>query len=259
MTLDVPTLTLVAVFVTTVLSLLLLFCWWRDRGTPALLWWSAAYVASALGMGLLWARGNIAPVLSIDIANAFMILGYSFLFAGARAFGGRETPPTAFLVGPLIWLIARQLPLFADINMRIMLVSLGLAALVMLTAFEFWRARDEPLLSRWPAIFVLVAHASAMALRVPYVIASPLESDAAILTSGAFALMAFGTLIYTITLAFILLAMTKERGELRHKLAAQVDPLTGLANRRAFLESGIACRPRDGAPLSVLLADLDRF
>jgi diguanylate cyclase (GGDEF)-like protein len=98
-----------------------------------------------------------------------------------------------------------------------------------------------------------------MILRVPYVIANPLPSDLSVLTSGSFALMAFGTLLYTITLAFILLAMTKERGELRHKTAALVDPLTGLANRRAFLESAAACRPRDGAPLSVLLADLDRF
>ena len=48
-----------------------------------------------------------------------------------------------------------------------------------------------------------------------------------------FALMAFGTVLYTIALAFLLLSMTKERSELRHKIAALIDPLTGLANRRA--------------------------
>ena len=259
MTLDVPTLTLVAVFVTTILGALLLFCWWRDRSTTALLWWSAAYLFGASGMGLLSARGKIPLVFSVDIANALMIVGYSFLLAGARAFAGRETPPTVFLIGPLILLTARRLPLFDDINMRVILISLILAALALLTAFEFWRARKELLMSRWPAIIVLVAHAAAMTARVPHVIISPITSDLAVLTSGSFALMAFGTLLYTITLAFILLAMTKERGELRHKTAALVDPLTGLANRRAFLEHAVACRPRDGAPVSVLLADLDRF
>jgi diguanylate cyclase (GGDEF)-like protein len=143
--------------------------------------------------------------------------------------------------------------------MRVMLISLILACISLLTAFEFWRARKEELMSRWPAIFVLVAHSVAMVARIPHVIVSPIASDLAVLTSGSFALMALGTLLYTITMAFILLAMTKERGELRHKTAALVDPLTGLANRRAFLESGMACRPHDGAPLSVLLADLDRF
>jgi diguanylate cyclase (GGDEF)-like protein len=262
MALHVPTLSLVAVFVTTILSALLLFCWWRDRATTALAWWSAAYFTGAVGMALLGARGRIPPVLSIDIANIAMILGYSFLFVGARRFSGRDTPVTVFLVAPLIWMIARQAPIFADINMRIITISLLLVAFALLTAHEFWRARGESLLSRWPAIVVLIAHAVAMALRVPYVIASPLDSDIAILTSGTFALMAFGTLLYTITLAFILLAMTKERGELRHKTAALIDPLTGLANRRAFLSDADALaerRLKTGEPLTVLLADLDRF
>jgi hypothetical protein len=44
--------------------------------------------------------------------------------------------------------------------------------------------------------------------------------------------------------AFILLAMAKERTELRHKTAALVDPLTGIANRRAFLEEVLALSKR---------------
>jgi diguanylate cyclase (GGDEF)-like protein len=74
--------------------------------------------------------------------------------------------------------------------------------------------------------------------------------------------MIFGSVLYTITFAFLLLAMTKERGELRHKTAALVDSLTGLANRRAFLNDADALAQRQakgGEPLAVLLADLDRF
>src|SRR5207244_3762135 len=67
---------------------------------------------------------------------------------------------------------------------------------------------------------------------------------------------------YTITVAFLLLSMTKERGELRHKTAALVDPLTGLANRRAFLGDADEFMMRGGKrnePVTVMLADLDRF
>ena len=64
---------------------------------------------------------------------------------------------------------------------------------------------------------------------------TPLTATHDFFRSPTFAVMAFATVLYTITFAFLLLSMTKERGELRHKTAALVDPLTGLANRRAFM------------------------
>ena len=45
----------------------------------------------------------------------------------------------------------------------------------------------------------------------------------------------FEALLFTISIAFILLAMAKERAEQRHKTAAMIDSLTGVSNRRAFL------------------------
>jgi diguanylate cyclase (GGDEF)-like protein len=80
--------------------------------------------------------------------------------------------------------------------------------------------------------------------------------------SPVFALMAFGTVLYTMTFAFLLLSMTKERSEMRHKMAALIDPLTGLCNRRAFMldaEAAIAARASRHEPVAVLLADLDHF
>jgi diguanylate cyclase (GGDEF)-like protein len=74
--------------------------------------------------------------------------------------------------------------------------------------------------------------------------------------------LSFEALLFTISIAFILLAMAKERTELRHRIAALVDPLTGIANRRAFLEEAERIdkrhrvRPR---PSAVLLIDLDHF
>jgi diguanylate cyclase (GGDEF)-like protein len=89
-----------------------------------------------------------------------------------------------------------------------------------------------------------------------------LESDTDFLRSAPFAVMVFGSVLYTISFAFLLLSLSKERGELRHKTAALVDSLTGLANRRAFLNDADALaerRVKGGEPLAVLLADLDRF
>ena len=119
-----------------------------------------AISSAALSFGLLAARGSIPDVFSIEIANGLLLLGYGFLLAGTRAFSGRETPATAFLIAPLVWLTAMQVPAIAsDINLRVVIVSSMQCTFVLLMAYEFWRERAEPLLSRWPTIFVLCTHA----------------------------------------------------------------------------------------------------
>ena len=263
MALHVPTLAIVAVFVTAILGVLLIFACRREQGTNALLSWGVGYLLCAVALGLLAARGAIPSVLSVEVANAFNLLGYAFVLAGARSFGGREMPFAAYLLAPLVWLIAMRLPPFeADINLRVILVSACQLIFTALIVYEFWRDRAEPLLSRWPAIILLLTHVAVLFARVPIIIARPLESDTDFLRSAPFAVMIFGSVLYTISFAFLLLSLIKERGELRHKTAALVDPLTGLANRRAFLHEADAVaqrRAKSGETLSVLLADLDRF
>ena len=140
-------------------------------------------------------------VLSIEIANALLLLGYSFLFAGARAFAGRDTPVTVFLVAPLIWLTAMKVPAIAhDINLRVIIVSGLQCSLVALTAYELWRERAEPLLSRWPAIILLVTHVVMLNARMVTVMMTPVVSHTTSSAAPMFALMAFGTVLYTIAL-----------------------------------------------------------
>jgi diguanylate cyclase (GGDEF)-like protein len=263
MELHVPTLAIVAVFVTAILGALLILAWRRDQSTSALVRWGISYLLGGAGLGLLAARGAIPDVLSIEIANTATLLSYTMLLAGARAFGGRDTPLPVYLVAPLLWLIAMRIPaVHADIQIRVVLITSCQCTFTGLVAYEFWRERAEPLLSRWPAIIVLVTHAIWVSLRVPALIMSPVGASAEFFRSPTFAAMAFGSILYTITFAFLLLAMTKERGELRHKQASLIDSLTGLANRRAFIndaDAAIAGLATRGEPLAVLLADLDHF
>jgi diguanylate cyclase (GGDEF)-like protein len=74
--------------------------------------------------------------------------------------------------------------------------------------------------------------------------------------------LSFEALLLTISGAFILLAMAKERTELRHRTAAMVDPLTGISNRRAFLQDASVLAKRhigNPRPIAVLVIDLDHF
>ena len=261
--LHVPTLAAIAVFVTAILGILLMLAWRREQNSNALLLWGVGYLLGALSLALVSSRGTIPDVLSIEIGIGAVLLSYGFWLAGTRAFNGRETPPTAFLIAPLIWLIAMQIPVVqADITLRVIIVTVCQCAMTGCVIYEFWRERAEPLLSRWPIVVVLLTHMVVLGLRLPAALLTPMATSADFFRSSTFAVMAFATVLYTITLAFLLLSMVKERGELRHKMAALIDPLTGLANRRAFLgdaEDFMARAPKHGESLTVMLADLDRF
>ena len=146
--------------------------------------------------------------------------------------------------------------------MRMLLSSAIVTAFLWLTAFEFWHGRAERLVSRWPAIFILFAHGAIFLLRSPLSITLHGSAGEPALTSAWMTVISTEEVLATISIAFIVLAMAKERTELRHKTAAMLDPLTGLANRRAFLDA--AAQVMQGlnlgqVPTAILMIDLDRF
>ncbi len=126
-----------------------------------------------------------------------------------------------------------------DLELRFLLASGIITTYTWLTAYEFWRGRSEPLVSRWPAIFMLFAHGSLFLLRTPLFAMLPWSpTERGDSSSVWLTVLSFEALLFTIAIAFILLAMAKERTEFRHRTAAMVDPLTGIANRRSFLQDG---------------------
>jgi diguanylate cyclase (GGDEF)-like protein len=262
MHLDVGTLSVVTVFVTALLGALLVFAGLQNRSIRAPMWWGAAQIVGAAGLALVTSRGSIPDFISIDIGNALVLLAYGLVWAGARLFDGRKVRPLVVVFAPILWLLACRIPAFAqDINLRIVVVSAMLAMLAAATAEEFWRGRDEPLMSRWPTVVVLLAYAGALLARIPVAYLAPTQGHS-LFGGVSFAIIAFGGLLFTVVMSFLLLNMTKERTELQHKINSLVDPLSGVANRRAFLNGSarlLAQQVRDRQPLAILLFDLDHF
>jgi diguanylate cyclase (GGDEF)-like protein len=148
------------------------------------------------------------------------------------------------------------------LQLRVLLSSGIITSYTWLTACEFWRGRSEPLVSRWPAIFMLFAHGALFLLRTPLVLMLPWSPGTQVYESVWLTVLSFEALLFTIAIAFILLAMAKERIEYRHRTAAMMDPLTGIPNRRAFPLDGDELMKRhawDPCPAAVLLIDLDHF
>jgi diguanylate cyclase (GGDEF)-like protein len=263
MGLDVNTLFMVTIYVEAMLGLLLLFAWVQNSSIHGVAWWGCAHLLRAASIVLFGMYGTVSEAISIDLANALLFTSFAALWTGARVFDGREVEPVYLVGGAIVWLLASRTPLFAEsLEARILLSSAIISAYTWATAYEFWLGRNEPLVSRWPAIFMVFAHGALFLLRTPLVQALPWSPSNQVFDSVWLTVLSFEALLFIIAVSFILLAMAKERIELRHKTASLIDPLTGIANRRAFLEATEERARRQASdPQSavVILADLDRF
>ncbi len=264
MGLDVNTLFLVTIYVEAILGLLLLFAWVQNTAIAAVAWWGFGNLVRASSVMLFGLYGSVPDLISIDLANTLLFTAFALTWTGARVFDHRRPQPILIVGGAALWLVAAQIPVFSGSwNLRVLLSCGIITAYTWATAYEFWRGRSEPLVSRWPAIFLLFAHGSLYLLRTPFGAALPWSPTGnEVFESVWMTVLSFEALLFTIAIAFILLAMAKERTEHRHKTAALVDPLTGIANRRAFMQDGKAQLKRqatEGRPTAVMLIDLDNF
>jgi diguanylate cyclase (GGDEF)-like protein len=263
MNLDVNTLFMVTIYVEAILGLLLLFVWAQNTQIRAVCWWGFAHLIRAASIVLFGMYGTAPDLITIDLANAFLFTAFAVTWTGARVFDGRPVEPVYLVTGAVIWLLVCRLPVLADsIDMRALISSGIITTYTWLTAYEFWRGRNEQLVSRWPAIFMLFAHGALFLVRTPLVALLPWSPTNNMFGSVWLTVLSFEALLFTISIAFILLAMAKERSELRHRTAALVDPLTGIANRRAFLQDAMQLVKRHSGnprPTAVLLIDLDHF
>ncbi len=263
MTLDFLTVAIVAVGVAGIIGVLMLVSFAEQRATTAWAWWGGAYLLIASGYLLIIMRAQLAPFVTIVLANAMVFAGYGMVWMGARAFEARPQRAFLILVAPGIWIAACQFPRFvADVNPRILLASSLMATLVALAAFELWRGRAEQLRARTAIIILFAIYAALLLSRIVLTLLAPISNGHPLATSGWFMQSALGGLVLGLSLGFLLVILPRQRAEARYKTAALVDPLTGLPNRRAFLDRAeqlVRTRVGHGRPVAVLLFDLDRF
>ncbi len=258
MVLDSSTLFTIATGITLLLGVFLLVLWLQEREVRALAWWGAAYLMGASAV-MLWGSKDASALIMPEAPSALLFIACGVLWNGARLFQGRRVLPGALFGGAVMWLIAVKFtPLGQSEHARVVLSSLVIALYAFLTAFELRRERRRERRAQWLAVAVPLLHSAVFLAPLALVLTVPEKAS----VDGLFALFAFETVIYVVGTAFVVVVMAKERVAFVHKTAAMTDLLTGLWNRRAFLEAAdrlIAQRTRKSLPISVLLFDLDRF
>jgi diguanylate cyclase (GGDEF)-like protein len=255
--LDVPTLSFAAVCIAGFLGLFLIFAWWQQRNVGALAWWGSAYLVGASSIAL-W--GTPEPMFKVPpiFAEALIFVACGMIWNGVRLFHGRKLWPVPAFAGAVAWLVLCQFPgLQTGGNGRTAFGAIVIAIYTFFIAYELWRERRDSYYSRTAAIIVPLLHAAIflmpLALRVylPFVFETTWQ-----------AVLALETIIYSVGTAFIVLLMVKDHHVHIYRTQATTDHLTGLCNRRAFLEAAEKLQAYQGSrgePVTLLMFDLDHF
>jgi diguanylate cyclase (GGDEF)-like protein len=254
--LDVPTLAFVAICIAAMMGLFLIFAWLQQRNVRALAWWGSAYLIGAASMAL-WAAPTPVYRLPSDIPAAMMFIACGMIWNGVRLFHGRRLLLLASFSGALVWLIASRLPIFPEGPAHIALGALVIAAYTFAIAFELNRERRRSLYSKTSAVVVPCLHACIFLM--PLAMRAFLPE---VLGASWLEIFALETTIYAIGTAFIVLLMVKDHYVHVYRTAANTDALTGLLNRRAFLESArdlCVYQGKRDAPVTLMMFDLDHF
>jgi len=241
----------------------LLYFWNRDRRSIWLLWWSVPFLMIGIA-AMSYARPNWASdFLSIGLGNAARITTVALLWQGARVFEGRKPTWLLLALVPALWLGLCLIPAFFEsMAARVVGVSVFNVGLCCLAAWELHRGRAEQLPSRTPAIAVFLSFSIFMTVRIVSVPVLPFPMGALPVDPmwmGIFNLIVFAHAFF---LGLLLIALTKERLELEQRNIALVDPLTGMMNRRAFMDEvarNDERRAEPDRPTALLILDLDHF
>ncbi|KAF1026734.1 MAG: putative diguanylate cyclase DgcQ [Pseudomonas sp.] len=264
MLLNLPTLLAVDLYILTLVGLLMALAWQGGRREPTLGYMSLALLLGALSTFLGSLRGMGFDIVPLLFGNMLVLLCIALNWTALRVFAGRPPHWHGVFAGAAIWALLCLWPTFYhSLSLRLVTQSGLTVFYIGLAIRELWRSRRELEVSLRPALSLLIIHISVYTLRLLFDRDMPFDSqDADAGGMTFFTLLVFETMLYAIGIAFATLIMVKERAELQFRTAAMSDPLTGIGNRRAFMDLGQRtlrlCAER-GEAAALLLCDLDNF
>ena len=260
MNLDLPTLMVMQSFALACAGAVMVFAWSQDRTVAVLALWGIANIVAAAGILSLMLGFTMHQPAWLAIGGILMPLQSGLMWKAARTFDAKPAPLYLTLLGPVIVGLAGAAPVLKDVTGSLSLVAGALYAMALATTL--WLGRKERLAARWPLIILSAAHAGALFIGTYSTFDGSTSQDAVPLVASLFGFIYFESIVFALGTSLFIYALVKERKEATGRMAALVDPLTGIANRAGFLENAERvlerCR-RSGAPVSVTMFDLDRF
>lgn len=261
--LDLDTLMICSMLVTTTCGMLFLIEAYRRRESVPSRWWGIGFLCTTTVPVFYIASSNI-PGLAwlVAVGNGMVITGMSMIWVGAQAFNGRRPAVIFALMGPLLAMAAAAFAPgpFNAWSGGIVFLSL-FAAYSLATGVEFWnhtgfRYRSAIMLAGSCGLDGIFYAARAVALWAYG------PDDPFFQTYFGSEIATVVVMLIIIISSFSLAALGKEQFEVALHQAATRDSLTNTLNRREFMrraELELRRLAATQAPASVLVVDLDFF
>ncbi|WP_036293603.1 diguanylate cyclase [Methylosinus sp. PW1] len=253
-----PTLFLFGAFMLSLLGVFLYAIWRGDEEAQELWWWSAVF-ATAGAAALTYAFRNEAEWLSIIFGNALNMWSCGLLWTGVVVFVEKPVRLPLALLGGAIWIAGLWR---MGIHMRIAetaAISAVYEAAAAWELFRYNRIREQRLVSSRVTAWIIALQAAldfALAVAAPFLVVD----NESFLTSPYLKARFLELSGFVAILGFLVATLSKERLAKRREVAAMIDPLTGLPNRRAFERAVERAKRSAPAPsTAVLVFDLDNF
>ncbi|VXB06477.1 Diguanylate cyclase domain-containing protein [Arthrobacter sp. 9AX] len=262
MVLDTTTLRIAFGLMALVLVVLFYFSAYRVTRSPYSGWWCVALLFFLTGSACFLLNGTAHQIWANPLGNVLLVLGAVAVWTGARSL--RTLPPRKWpSVGlPAVTLIA-AVPDNPATNtwaggpvfLATMSISIGLASL------ELWRLDRSYSRMRIPMVAAAGGLAVFYFFRFLAFIIEGRNGPIFVTVFGS-AVTTLVTMILLVVVSFSMAALSSEQQTRTLRVAASRDDLTGLLNRKAFMDLAAerladhSLTPHSGA---LILADLDHF
>lgn len=263
-----PTLVIVAGILAALVTTVLYAVWYFNKGIPGLRLWMLSFLSASVFCASLLVREHLPQVLSVVLSQLTIAMSAYLAFLGSRDYMGRAPMPHRYAASAIAGVVAAAVYFTVvrpHLGIRFALAGSVSGVLFLATAHTLARGGFRNVPARYLFAIVVTLHGLFLLFRpLLFRLATPdagQEAGAEMVALLSQFVVLESTLALMLT-AFGTLMLTNEyiTRELRH--LAEVDPLTSVFNRRAFLtllEKAISGAHRTQSDLSVLAIDLDHF
>ncbi|HWU62187.1 MAG TPA: GGDEF domain-containing protein [Ensifer sp.] len=235
--------------------------WRNDRNETAAGLWALSFLAG-VGSGFAVALAGVSSGGILIAATSLNGLSFALSWSAFRAFGKRQIHPSVIVIIPTaIVFVHLMFPaLRHDPNNAIILQSAVVTVMSAVNAYTLYTGEGNSELSMTRLLGgFLILHSLFHSANMIVTFIDPSPVVAGRVSSIWFKLFMLEAFLNVVVIATGALMLIKERSEQRHRIASETDMLTGVANRRAFVQrTELALKEaKENSVLAVI--DLDHF
>ncbi len=258
---DLATLLVVSICIDITMGIYFLATWVARREREIYFWMGASATCGAIGCLLFMLRGVAPDWLTLWLASVFFLQTFAFFWAAVRHVDRKSRPLRVIWLGTVIWTIVCLIPpIYGSETVRNSFSSVLIASYSLAMSIEILRGRrDGPIVSRLMASGALFLY---VCLCVWLVGLSAFQTEAVVPLSSKTmwpAILLLENIADYIVMVLTLTTLELDNEAMRQRLAATTDVLTGILNRRAFLEQAICQIAIGRGETALLVFDIDHF